>query len=178
MGIRPPSDLVFDVMQAADASRARAVVGKLQSLSPGDGAAFARALDATEEGAAPAAAASAARAAALIPPGLGFSGTTLTHLRNAHALSERGATGFAAATPGSATLKKFEAMAVSRFLDQMMPASSSIYGSSQAGQTWKSLLTEKLGEHIADAGGIGIARRLEQAARAHGPLLEKTGATA
>ena len=40
MGISPPSDLVLDVMQAADGARARQVMDKLQSLAPGADGAF------------------------------------------------------------------------------------------------------------------------------------------
>lgn len=178
MGIRPPSDLVFDVMQAAEAGRAQQVMGKLQALKPADGAAFDTALAKADEARSYAASGpgeAALRTAAHIPAGLSFSGTNLTNLRNAHALSSRPAAGFAAATPGAAPLKKFEAMVLSNFLEHMMPASSGVYGGGSAGQTWKSLLTEKLGERIADAGGIGIAKHLGQANALFRNTAAKTG---
>lgn len=184
MGISPPSDLVFDVMQAADAARARQVMGKLQALTPAPDGAFRAELDTVAEAKATARADkaafrgdkdAAAAAAALIPPGVAFSGASLTGLKNAHALGPHhagahhagGATGAAplAGTPGAASLQKFEAMVLSQFLDTMMPAKgasskSSMFGSGTAGDTWKSLLTQKVGEEAARAGGIGLAARL------------------
>lgn len=178
MGISPPTDLVFDVMQAADAARARQVMGKLQSLAPAADGAFRTELDTVAEAKAVArtdkAAArgdkdAAAAAAALIPPGVAFSGTSLTGLKNAHALGPHHAAGAAplAGTPGAASLQKFEAMVLSQFLDTMMPAKgatskSSMFGAGTAGDTWKSLLTQKVGEEAARAGGIGLAARLGQ----------------
>lgn len=178
MGIRPPSDLVFDVMQAAEASRAQQVTGKLQALKPADGAAFDTALAKADEArsfASTTPGETAPRTAAHIPAGLSFSGASLTNLRNAHALSSRPTGGFAAATPGIAPLKKFEAMVLSNFLEHMMPASSGVYGGGNAGQTWKSLLTEKLGERIADSGAIGIAKHLERASALFRNTAAKTG---
>ncbi|GLI20403.1 hypothetical protein GGQ86_002312 [Xanthobacter flavus] len=178
MGISPPTDLVFDVMQAADAARARQVMGKLQSLAPAADGAFRTELDTVAEAKAVAradkAAArgdkdAAAAAAALIPPGVAFSGASLTGLKNAHALGPHHAAGAAplAGTPGAASLQKFEAMVLSQFLDTMMPAKgatskSSMFGAGTAGDTWKSLLTQKVGEEAARAGGIGLAARLGQ----------------
>lgn len=184
MGISPPTDLVFDVMQAADAARARQVMSKLQSLAPAPDGAFRTELDTVAEAKATARTEklaargdkdAAAAAAALIPPGVAFSGASLTGLKNAHALGPHhagGGTGAApmagtpnAATPGAASLQKFEAMVLSQFLDTMMPAKgatskSSMFGSGTAGDTWKSLLTQKVGEEAARAGGIGLAARL------------------
>lgn len=184
MGISPPTDLVFDVMQAADAARARQVMGKLQALRPAPDGAFRTELDTVAEAKAAARTEklaargdkdAAAAAAALIPPGVAFSGASLTGLKNAHALGPHHAGGAAGAaplqgtslagTPGAASLQKFEAMVLSQFLDTMMPAKgatskSSMFGSGTAGETWKSLLTQKVGEEAARAGGIGLAARL------------------
>lgn len=179
MGISPPSDLVFDVMQAADAARARQVMGKLQALTPPAEGAFRTELDTVAEAKVAARADklaargdrdAAAAAAALIPPGVAFSGASLTGLKNAHALGAHHAGRAAgpaplAGTPGAASLQKFEAMVLSQFLDAMMPAKgatskSSLFGSGTAGETWKSLLTQKVGEEAARAGGIGLAARL------------------
>lgn len=191
MGIQPPSDLVLDVMQSADMARLREVTGKLKALAsgaPGDfGAALAKAeakTEATAEAKAESKAeaaevlktnpAVAAKAAALLPPGLAFSGTTLTGLRNAHALSQRPATA-ALPAPTEAAFKKFEAMVLSQFLDTMMPASEQSFGAGTAGGTWKSLLTEKLGAHVAEGGGIGIAARLARASAAFSAQGTKVG---
>lgn len=167
MGISPPSDLVFDVMQAAEGVRARQVMDKLQSLAPAADGAFRAELATVAEARAAARAdkpdrQAAAAAAALIPAGTAFSGTTLTGLRNAHALGARSNAQGLAGTPGAASLQKFEAMVLSQFLDAMMPASKAVYGAGNAGETWKSLLTQKVGEAVAKSGGIGIADRLSR----------------
>lgn len=173
MGIQPPSDLVLDVMQAADAVRARQVTSKLQALSSGAPADFGAALAKAEASDADtttgkiAARAAAAKAAALIPAGLAFSGATLTNLRNAHALSQRPAAAAGAVPPANiAAFKKFEAMALTQFLDAMMPDNAGVFGGGTAGRSWKSLLTEKLGAHVAEGGGLGIAARLAHASAA------------
>lgn len=179
MGISPPTDLVVDVMKNADTSRVRQVVNKLQALSAGGAAEFSATMTkaGASGGASNAGAAdkpegvsvsddeqARARALSMIPAGLSFSGTSLTTLRNAHALSGRSVDQFATAQPQAAALKKFEGMVLAKFLDTMMPATTSVFGKGTAGSTWKTMLTEKMGESIANAGGIGIAANLARAA--------------
>ena len=179
MGISPPTDLVFDVMRAADTGRAQQVVSKLKALSSGDSADFSAALAQTGEtgGGVNPAADDQAKALAAIPSGLAFSGMSLTTLRNAHALSGRAVNQFATTQPEAATLKKFEGMVLSKFLDTMMPATSSVFGSGIAGSTWKSMLTEKMGESIAQSGGIGIAATMARAAAARNAGDKSGGST-
>ncbi|MFG1400479.1 rod-binding protein [Xanthobacter sediminis] len=179
MGISPPTDLVVDVMKNADTSRVRQVVNKLQALSAGGAAEFSATMVKTGTSGASSNAGVAdkadgasltddeqarARALSMIPAGVAFSGTSLTTLRNAHALSGRSVDQFATAQPQAAALKKFEGMVLSKFLDTMMPATSSVFGKGTAGSTWKTMLTEKMGEAIANGGGIGIAANLARAA--------------
>lgn len=171
MGISPPTDLVVDVMQNARAERVREVVSKLKAMSASGSADFGATMaKAGEAGAAaPQSADDQARekALAMIPAGLAFtSGTSLTTLQNAHALSHRSVSQFSTAQPQAAALKKFEGMVLAKFLDTMMPANSSVFGSGTAGSTWKTMLTEKMGNAIADAGGIGIAANIARAAAA------------
>lgn len=168
MGISPPTDLVVDVMQNAQTERVRQVVSKLKALSASGSADFGTTMAKTGQAgaAAPQSADEQARAKALamIPPGLAFSGTSLTTLQNAHALSQRSVNQFSTAQPSSDALKKFEGMVLAKFLDTMMPENSSVFGGGTAGSTWKTMLTEKIGDAIADAGGIGIAERMARAA--------------
>lgn len=171
MGIQPPSDLVFDVMQAADAARARQVTGKLKTLAtaPGD---FDGAL--AQAGAVP------GPAFAITGP-LAFAGGSTTGLRNAHALSQRttatpvrmaAPTAIGAAPAGS--LRKFEGMVLSQFVQSMMPTqAASVFGSGNAGDIWRGMLAEKIGNQVAQAGGIGIAARM-----AASPALARTLAKA
>jgi peptidoglycan hydrolase FlgJ len=60
-----------------------------------------------------------------------------------------------------ASFKRFEAMVLQTFIQNMLPKdSASVYGKGMAGDMWKSLLAEKVAEVMADRGGIGIADRV------------------
>lgn len=177
MGISPVSDFVVDVMQNAETSRVSQVVSKLKALSSGSGTEFSAAMAKTAAGSTTGSSTTGsstaatgmdestqAQALAMMPSGLAFSGTSLTSLRNAHALSGRSVDQFSTTQPAPAALKKFEGMVLAKFLDTMMPASDSVFGSGTAGSAWKTMLTEKIGDAIADAGGIGIASSIARAA--------------
>lgn len=70
-----------------------------------------------------------------------------------------GAAGSKAPTPES--FKKFEAMVLTTFIQNMLPKdSTSFYGKGLAGDMWKSLLAEKVAGSIAERGGIGISDRV------------------
>ena len=57
--------------------------------------------------------------------------------------------------------RKFEAMVLSTFVQDMMPKhSDSVFGEGMAGDMWKSLMAQQLGTVTADRGGIGIADSL------------------
>ena len=167
MSVQPLSDLVIDVVKAADATRSREVINKLHEMASGDASTFAAELSkaANRPANEPADRGAADKTAALLPAGMAFSGATLTGLRNAHALTQRHSV--TSAQPSvpvpAASLRKFEGMMLSQFVDAMMPAQKGVFGAGLAGSTWKSLLTEKLGNRIADAGGIGMATRVARA---------------
>lgn len=56
---------------------------------------------------------------------------------------------------------KFEGMVLQTFLQSMMPNDTeSVYGGGMSGDMWKSLLSQTLGETMAERGGIGIASHL------------------
>lgn len=57
--------------------------------------------------------------------------------------------------------RQFEAMVLGTFVQSMLPEeASSVYGEGLAGDMWKSILGQHLGEAISERGGIGIANRL------------------
>ena len=63
------------------------------------------------------------------------------------------------ATPAS--FKRFEAMVLQTFIQNMLPKDgTAVYGKGMAGDMWKSLLAEKVADVMADRGGIGIADRV------------------
>ncbi len=51
-----------------------------------------------------------------------------------------------------------------QFVEAMMPEKSeTVFGKGNAGSIWKSMLSEQIGQQIAKAGGIGIAKALGKA---------------
>lgn len=78
----------------------------------------------------------------------------------AQALSQTSRTG-GANEGDAAQFKRFEAMVLTTFIQNMLPKDSEgVYGEGLAGDMWKSQLAEHLADVMADRGGIGIARSL------------------
>ncbi|QTL04302.1 rod-binding protein [Aquabacter sp. L1I39] len=159
MGIQPPSDIVFGVMQAADPTRQQAVISKLRALAmgaPSESLAFDQVMPPKGLPATP---------APPLTPGLApFAVSSTVSLRNATALSRQQAGAGADVTPAAASFRKFEAMVMSQFVQAMMPQKAeAVFGNGNAGQIWKSMLAEKIADQAARAGGIGIAQRLATA---------------
>ncbi len=54
--------------------------------------------------------------------------------------------------------QKFEAFVLQTFIQEMMPKEAeSVYGSGISGDFWKSMMSEKIAEQVAERGSIGIA---------------------
>jgi peptidoglycan hydrolase FlgJ len=71
------------------------------------------------------------------------------------------------AGPGAQTRRQldaygqFEAFVLQSFLQSMLPHNASnVYGKGTAGEVWRSMLAERMGEELARSGQVGIARRL------------------
>ncbi len=55
-------------------------------------------------------------------------------------------------------LEKFEGFVLRSFVESMLPsAESSYFGTGTAGEVWRSMLAEEIGDEMARNGGIGIA---------------------
>lgn len=148
MAISPPSDLVLDVVKAADPSDLQAAQAKLQA----NRAAYA--------------------ATSLAEAGNGFAATvdvlkktagTQAGLANA---SERTTAGKV-----PAAYQKFEAMVLQNFVKNILPNSETLYGKGTAGEMWKGMMAEQLGNTMAKNGGVGIAAKM------YHEQLEKTRGT-
>jgi|GEM_PF-2593769 len=64
---------------------------------------------------------------------------------------------------------RFEAMALTSFVESMLPASGdSIFGAGTSGRIWKSMMAEKIAAQMASVGGIGIADQMRAAAALRG----------
>lgn len=128
MAIAPPSDLVLDVVRAADPLERAEAVGKLQRLAATAGtasvgeASFKAAIDDSR--------AASTRVA-------GTQGPIL-----------------AAQSPA----QKFEALVLHQFVETMLPDdASTVFGEGATGEIWKSMLAEQVANQLAASGGIGIA---------------------
>ncbi|MBC7280347.1 rod-binding protein [Hoeflea sp.] len=57
--------------------------------------------------------------------------------------------------------QRFEAMILQNFVGSMLPQDSEeLYGKGTAGEIWKGMMAEQLGAALAKGGGIGIADRM------------------
>ncbi|WP_315925425.1 rod-binding protein [Mesorhizobium sp. SP-1A] len=65
------------------------------------------------------------------------------------------------ADQGADKFKRFEAMVLQTFIQNMLPKDTEqVYGQGLAGDMWKSQLAERLADVMAERGGIGIARSM------------------
>ncbi|PWE57826.1 rod-binding protein [Metarhizobium album] len=134
MAISPPSDLVLDVVKAADPAAVQAAQQKLMTTR------------------------AAAAARGLTESGAGFSNaidqldTTASSAGLSNVSSDK--------SKIPASYRKFEAMVLQSFVGSMLPESEELYGKGNAGEIWKGMMAEQLGDSIAKAGGVGIAAQM------------------
>jgi len=167
MAISPPSDIVFEVSQAADPERLKVAAAKLEKLSESAGTNFAQVMERIER---PAPSESAA--APKTPPAatLGPSSASLPFdiaqarldLRNDMSRLQNAAYAASAKNGDRArALQDFEAVVLQTFIASMLPdEAENVYGEGTAGEVWKSMLAEQIASQMAKAGGIGIADRI------------------
>ncbi|MCO5733044.1 rod-binding protein [Rhizobium sp. SSA_523] len=138
MAISPPSDLVLDVLRAADPSEVQAAQAKLNA----NRANFA--------------------ASSLAAAGNGFS-AAVDLLDNA--ASKANLTHADARAAGTEKMpeeyRKFEASILQNFVNTMMPKDSEeVYGKGSAGEFWQSMMSEQIADQMSRNGGIGIAEQV------------------
>ncbi|WP_279483905.1 rod-binding protein [Aureimonas sp. SK2] len=64
-------------------------------------------------------------------------------------------------------LQKFESFVLRSFIENMLPSqNTAFFGTGTAGNIWRSMLAEQIGDEMASAGGVGIAKMLEKDGRA------------
>ena len=137
MAISPPSDLVLDVVRAADPTQVQEAQAKLKS----NRAAF--------------------EATSLAEAGAGFQAAV--GILNRDTVAAKAAEGVSA-VGGKAVpehMRKFETMVLQNFVKSMLPTDSEeTYGKGTAGEIWRGMMADQLGEALAKGGGIGIAESL------------------
>lgn len=135
MAISPPSDLVLDVVRAADPASVQEAQAKLKS----NRASF--------------------EATSLAEAGNGFN--SAVGILNRDNASRASASDGASSKAIPETYRKFEAMVLQNFVKSMLPAESEeIYGKGTAGEMWRSMMADEMGQVISKRGGIGIAKSL------------------
>ena len=144
MAIKPSSDIVLDVLKAADPVRAQAATQRLSALgassvdSPDD---FAKALDAAQS------------APAAQPESIAGAADMRDQLPNLDAL--------ASDQKAEKTKIEFEASILKSFVDEIMPKNETdVYGEGTAGDIWKSMLSDQIARQIAKSGAFGISKQL------------------
>ena len=135
MAISPPSDLVLDVVRAADPASVQEAQAKLKS----NRASF--------------------EATSLAEAGNGFN--SAVGILNRDSASRASAADGASSKAIPETYRKFEAMVLQNFVKSMLQAESEeIYGKGTAGEMWRSMMADEMGQVISKRGGIGIAKSL------------------
>jgi peptidoglycan hydrolase FlgJ len=130
------SDLVMDVVRAADPQEVQVAQEKLKANK----AAFA--------------------ATSLADAGKGF-GAAVDMLDGASSKAGLGDTNIRSArTEIPETYRKYEASVLQTFVANMLPKDSEeVYGKGNAGEIWKSMMAEQFADTISRNGGVGIAEQ-------------------
>jgi peptidoglycan hydrolase FlgJ len=171
MTIAPPSDIVLDTLMAADPAKSQAVAEKLHRLRPSRVGDF---------------------DTAMVDPASATSATGATDpSATLAALAQRPAQRIDASASARNAIppayRKFEAFVLQTFIEAMLPRDSTVnFGKGVAGDVWRSMMAEQLGNSVAKAGGVGIAKFLAAAhpgesgrnGLSRKPLMETAGAQA
>lgn len=153
MGISPPTDLVLDVVRAADPARVRAAEAALSRVAV-QPAAFA---DASAGGP------SFAPSASFHVPAHASAEALEVALANDATLHRAPTAGGVTGGATADVFREFEAVTLTTFVKALMPKdASAVFGSGSAGEIFRSMLAEEIAAEVAAAGGIGIARQLER----------------
>lgn len=137
MAISPPSDLVLDVVRAADPTQVQEAQARLKS----NRAAF--------------------QASSLAENGNGFANTVAILQQDSPTNSLGDTNNRAESKKIPETYRKFEAMVLQNFVKSMLPQESEeVYGKGTSGDIWKSMMAEQIGNVMAKGDGVGIAERM------------------
>jgi peptidoglycan hydrolase FlgJ len=141
MAFNPRTDVVLEVLSAADPARASLAAQRLNALAGANArtADFAADLDRAGDA-----------AAATAPP---LAGAADARSRLAEAPGGPDKLGQAKT--------QFEAMMLNSFVGELLPKDTGeVFGQGMAGDMWRSMLAEQVSMQIAKSGKLGLARRL------------------
>lgn len=130
MAINPPTDIIQDVINAADPAQVEVAQAKLKA---GIAVAEARKLNNADAG---------------------FDSNIIRdHIR---ATGSRSVKDKEIPEP----YRRFEAMVLQNFIKTMLPDSEEVYGKGSSGEIWKSMMAEQMGNEMSKGRGVGIAEQL------------------
>ncbi|TVR07736.1 MAG: hypothetical protein EA385_12000 [Salinarimonadaceae bacterium] len=159
--INPSTDIILEVARAADPDRLTAATERLVSFAEGagpDAGVFAQMLG--EAG--------GRRAGSPRPFDPASARIALQNRALLGHAADHGPPGGAPRAAEARALtphQQFEAFVLRNFVETMLPDdATAAFGAGTAGDIWKGMLADKIGEEMARSGGIGIA---EQLARIH-----------
>ncbi|MBV8104917.1 MAG: rod-binding protein [Hyphomicrobiales bacterium] len=140
MAFNPRSDVILEVLNAADPARASLAAERLSALAGSNAPAgdFAADLD-----------------KAASAPQVSLSAEGLADARSRLAQMADG--------PDKAARAKveFEATLINSFVGELLPKDAgSVFGAGSTGDMWRSMLSEQISEQIAKSGALGLSRRL------------------
>jgi peptidoglycan hydrolase FlgJ len=131
------NDLITDVINAADPVAQRNAVSRLERMTPAQQTEFASALKGEF----------AAGQAQATPTPAGSPVPTTPVIRQSE-----GSYG---------VYRKFEAFVLQMFVESMLPKDAEqVFGKGSAGNIWRSMMAEQIGNEMAKGKGIGIAQQL------------------
>lgn len=143
MAIDPSTDIIVDVIKAADPQRAAATAQRLAALGNAQApepASFAAALDQS----------------ARLP-----SVKTAAAPYAADARSRLSAVNASVADKAARAQVEFEAVLLNSFVSEMLPKNTSnVFGQGLAGDMWKSMLADQISRQVAKSGALGIGKQL------------------
>jgi len=143
MAFNPRTDVVMEVLNAADPSRASLAAQRLSALAGSNAPAADFSVDLDR----------AASSATAIPAPLALANAADARSRLAEIPGGPDKLGQAKT--------QFEAMMLSSFVGELLPKdASSVFGQGTAGDMWRSMLAEQVSTQIAKSGKLGLARRL------------------
>lgn len=136
VAISPPSDLVLDVVRAADPTAVQEAQAKLKANK----AAFA--------------------ATSLAEAGKGF-GAAMDIINTPATKAGLGNPEDPKKVEMPEEYRKFEASVLQSFVNSMLPKDTQdVYGKGSAGEFWKSMMAEKISDEMSKRGGVGIAEQM------------------
>lgn len=147
MSISPPSDIILDVVRAADPEKMLVATERLVQFAGNrgpDASVFASLVDGLDKKRGPDRPFDPASARVA--------------MQNREALANGG---LRETLSPMKPYQEFESFVLRSFVESMLPKDAeSVFGSGTAGDVWKGMLAEKIGAEIAQSGGIGIAEQL------------------